>query len=131
MLLSLMRAAGRDCTAGLAQVMHSELLVPLLGAAAGPSPAMLSNGTEGSTAFPLVPIGPVAPQNGATVYPFSKSAVLRRLLSDQVGFWMNVLPAFRRLLCGVDWLIHFSSIPPPQSACYIFHRMVNGLDEFV
>lgn len=85
-LLSLMRAAGRDCTAGLAQVMHSEVMVPLLGAAAGPSPAILSNGAEGSTAFPLVYIEPVAPQNGATVYPFSKSAVLRRLLSDQVGF---------------------------------------------
>lgn len=79
-----MRVAGRDCTAGLAHVIHSELLVPFLGAAAGPSPAMLTDGTESSVASPLIPIMPVALLNGATVYPFSKSAVLRRLLNDQV-----------------------------------------------
>ena len=78
----MMRAAGGDNTAGLAQVIHAEVLAPWLGTAAGP--AMLGNGAGGPTAVPLVPIGPLPPQNPATVYPFSKSAVLRRLLSDQV-----------------------------------------------
>ena len=67
MLLGLIRAAGWDCTAGLAPMVYSEVLAPLTGAAR-------------RSAMPLVPFGPLLPM----VHPFSKATMLRRLLSDQV-----------------------------------------------
>ena len=134
-LLAMMRAAGGDNTAGLAQVIHAEVLAPWLGTAAGP--AMLRDGAGGPTAVPLVAIGPLAPENGATVYPFSKSAVLRRLLSDQVRAHVCVrarkracVRSDRRLVkpfCSWSFGLNYL---PTQSACFIFHRMINGVQEF-
>ena len=78
--MGLIRTAGRDCTAGLAQMVYEEVVAPMTGAAPG-------------SAMPLLPVGPPAPQMWATASPFTESTVLRRLLSDQVrcgwlgGFW--------------------------------------------
>lgn len=74
-----MQATGRGCMGGLAQFVQSEVL-----ARAGAARASLGPGSGGQPLAPLVSIGPMPPRNPATVYPFSKSAVLRRLLSDQV-----------------------------------------------
>ena len=53
MLLDLIRVVRWDCTMGVAQMVYSEVLAPLTGAAPG-------------SAMPLEPIGPLAPQNTTT-----------------------------------------------------------------
>ena len=112
--MGLIRAAGWDCTAGLAPMVYSEVLAPMMGAAPG-------------SAMPLLPLGPLAPQNAATVDPHTESMVLRRLLVDQVRL------GWRRWVHGLHMLAYLDrfSLVLEQAACYVAHRTVNGVEEFV
>lgn len=65
------RTAGYDCSGGLASMLYSEVL---------------SKTAQRQGCGAVVPIGPMRLPccGGGAVYPFSESALLRRLMADQV-----------------------------------------------